>query len=213
MARHPLAVPLPKLVLAAVAAAVALAVSAGAAQAQAPTSPQPPGLESCPTFRVLHNDPQAGYRAGTYDMQVWGNVTCKQAVRIFQRYLSNPKSLPSGWWVSPTQPAIVKGRTGRTGFSLSLKSRRTTPHTNGSVTTCPRRVRFQNPVPASGYEAGSYTIQIFGVATCNQAAEVLDDWLSTGNLASLPAGWFPFADTPGFYYNRGPGGGFYVFKP
>jgi len=33
------------------------------------------------------------------------------------------------------------------------------------------------------------------------------------NLASLPAGWFPFADTPGFYYNRGPGGGFYVFKP
>jgi hypothetical protein len=189
--------------------AAALAI-APAAQAQAP--PSPPGLTSCPTFRVLNNDPQAGYKKGTYDMQVWGNLSCKQAVAIFQRYLANPRSLPSGWWVSPNQPAIVKGRTGRTGFSLSRVARRQTPHTNGTTTTCPKPVRVTNPNPQSSYQPGNYTLQVFGVATCNRAAEVLDDWLSTANLAELPAGWVPFADTPGFYYNRGAGGGFTVFK-
>ena len=203
MARHPLAL----------AVLTVLAVALVPATAGAQATPTPPGLTSCPTFRVLDNDPQAGYRAGTYDMQVWGNITCKRASAIFRNYLSRPQGLPSGWWVSPTQPAIVKGRNGRTGFSLSRVGRRTTPHTNGTVSTCSRTIQIQNPSPQAGYAAGTYSLQVFGTVSCNAGSAVLDDWLANPTITNLPQGWAPFADTPGFYYNRGAGGGVYVFKP
>jgi len=109
--------------------ALALPLAAAVPAAAAPTT------TPCPTFRVLHDNPMAGYDAGTYDMQVWGNLTCKQAVGIFQKYLLNPKSLPRGWKPDPTQSAFDKGNS--TGFSLALVKKPRTPNPNGSVANCP----------------------------------------------------------------------------
>jgi hypothetical protein len=198
--------PLPRRALVALGAALAIAVPASAAQAAHPQ------LASCPTFRVLHNDPLAGYSAGVYDMQVWGGVSCASAVDIFRAYLSRPASLPRGWFKSVTGPAFVRGRTGRTGFSLRRAGRRTTPHGNGAVTNCPRRLRLRATLRQSGYDPGTYRLQVFGTVACAPAAFMLRTWVFDPVIADLPAGWFPFADAPGFYYNRGPGGGFYAFK-
>ena len=193
---------------------VGLAVLAvlGAAPAHAQAPGGPPAPQACPTFRVLHDDPPAGYRAGTYDMQVWGTTTCRRAVGIFQRFLSNPRSLPRGWFHSATQAGFVQGRAGRNGFSLSLRRSPHTPHANGVVTACPRLVELTTPSPASSFEPGRYQLQVFGVARCDEARAVFEDWLLDPDVTELPEGWVPLADTPGFFFLRGAGGGFHVFR-
>jgi hypothetical protein len=196
----------PRRLLCAIGAALALTLPASAAHAAAAP------ITSCPTFRVLHNDPMAGFRAGTYDMQVWGELSCAQAAEIFRAYLSRPASLPRGWFRSATGPNFVRGRTGRTGFALLRAGRRKTRHPNGVVTNCTPRVRVRAADPQSGFDPGSYTLQVFGNVTCARAADTLRVWLVDPDVGQLPEGWFPFADVPGFYYNRGPGGGFYAFK-
>ena len=195
--------------LAAVPLVLVLAATPSGAPAQGQGAPP---ITNCPTFRVLNTDPQAGYRAGSYDMQVWGRLTCRRAVRIFQRYLANPRLLPRNWYASETQAAIVRGRTGRTGFSLSLVQRRQTRHTNGTMTNCPGTTSVTAANQASGYAPGTYIIQVFGVVSCDTASSVFRDWLANPDVSQLPPSWFPFADTPGFYYNRGAGGGFYLFR-
>ena len=191
------------------AAALTLALgllSPGTATAQGVSQP---AAGTCPTFRVLHDDPQSGYDAGTYNMQVWGGLTCPRAVRLFQRFLVNPNGLPRGWYASPTQPAIARGRQ---GFSLKRVRGRRTPHTNGTATTCAGTVRVRDANPATTYTSGNYQLQVFGVVDCATARSVFQGWLLDPTVADLPPSWFPFADTPGFYYNRGAGGGFHPFK-
>ena len=53
---------------------------------------------------------------------------------------------------------------------------------------------------------------MIAIAGAGRAAAVLGDWLVDPEPADLPGGWFPFANGPGFSYNRGPGGGLYAFK-
>jgi hypothetical protein len=184
------------LLLALVLAPLALAAPAAAA----------PKTTTCPTFRVLHNDPMAGYRAGTYDMQVWGNVTCKQAVSIFQKYLSDPSSLPRGWKADPTQSAFNMGNS--TGFSLTLVRRPTTPNPNGSVGNCPT-FRVVRPDPQAGFAAGTYELQVWGTTTCRQAASVFKAYLDDP-ADGLPRGWKRIATPPSF---RNGTSGFTVFRP
>lgn len=174
-----------------------LAVAASAAAA--------PKTTPCPTFRVLHDNPRAGYDAGTYDMQVWGNLTCKQAVRVFQKYLSNPRSLPRGWKPDPTQSAFTKGKA---GFSLSRVRKPTTPNPNGSVANCPT-FRVVGPDPQAGFAAGTYQLQVWGTTTCSEAASVFKAYLSNPT-SGLPTGWTPIASPPGF---RNGTSGFTVFQP
>jgi hypothetical protein len=180
--------------------AVVVALLAVAAPATAATRTTP-----CPTFRVLHNDPMAGYRAGTYDMQVWGTVTCKQAVGIFQRYLSNPKSLPRGWKADPTQSAFNMGNS--TGFSLTRIRRPTTPNPNGSVGNCPT-FRVVRPDPQAGFDAGTYELQVWGTTTCSRAASVFKAYLDDP-VHGLPQGWKHVVTPPSF---RNGSSGFTVFQ-
>ena len=56
------------------------------------------------------------------------------------------------------------------------------------------------------------SVAMIAIAGAGRAAAVLGDWLVDPEPADLPGGWFPFANGPGFSYNRGPGGGFYAFK-
>jgi hypothetical protein len=184
------------IVIAAFACALVVAAPAAAA----------PKTTPCPTFRVLHNDPQAGYAAGTYDMQVWGSVTCQQAVRIFQAYLSRPSSLPRGWKADPTQSAFNRGNP--TGFSLSLQKRKKTPNPNGTVGNCPT-FRVVQPDPQAGYAAGTYQLQVWGTTTCRQASSVFLAYLDDPKHG-LPRGWQRVVTPPSF---RNGTSGFTVFKP
>ena len=180
--------------------ALALPLAAAAPAAAAPkTTP-------CPTFRVLHDNPRAGYDAGSYDMQVWGTVTCQQAVRLFQQYLINPKSLPRGWKADSTQSAFNKGSA--TGFSLSLVRKPKTPNPNGSVANCPS-FRVVGPDPAAGFAAGTYELQVWGSTTCSQAASVFRAYLNDPENG-LPAGWTHIQTPPSF---RNGTSGFTVFQP
>jgi hypothetical protein len=160
----------------------------------------------CPTFRVLHDNAMTGYKAGTYDMQVWGNVTCKQAVTIFANYLSKPKSLPRGWKADPKQSAFNQGNA--TGFSLALPKKKTTPTTNGSVNNCPT-FQVVRPDPQAGFAAGTYELQVWGTTTCSQASSVFKAYLNDPKNG-LPAGWKYNATPPSF---RNGTNGFTVFKP
>jgi len=180
--------------------ALALPLAAAAPAAAAPTT------TPCPTFRVLHDNPMAGYDAGTYDMQVWGNLTCKQAVGIFQKYLLNPKSLPRGWKPDPTQSAFDKGNS--TGFSLALVKKPRTPNPNGSVANCPT-FRVVGPDPQAGFAAGTYELQVFGSTTCSEAATVFRAYLNDPKNG-LPAGWTRIQTPPSF---RNGTSGFTVFQP
>jgi hypothetical protein len=180
--------------------ALAIPLAAAAPAAAAPkTTP-------CPTFRVLHNNPMAGYNAGTYDMQVWGNTTCKQAVAIFQQYLSNPRSLPKGWKPDTKQSAFNMGNS--TGFSLSLVRRPKTPNPNGAVANCPT-FRVVRSDPQAGFNAGTYELQVWGTTTCSQAASVFKAYLSNPK-SGLPKGWVRVTTPPSF---RNGTSGFTVFQP
>ena len=179
---------------------LALALAAAAPAAAAPTT------TPCPTFRVLHDVPTAGYVAGTYDMQVWGKVTCKQAAGIFRKYLSHPRSLPRGWKPDPTQSAFNMGTS--TGFSLALLRKPKTPNPNGSVANCPT-FRVVKPDPQAGFAAGTYELQVWGTTTCAEAANVFKAYLD--NPASgLPQGWRYIPTPPSF---RNGTSGFTVFEP
>ena len=180
--------------------ALALPLAAAVPAAAAPTT------TPCPTFRVLHDNPMAGYDAGTYDMQVWGNLTCKQAVGIFQKYLLNPKSLPRGWKPDPTQSAFDKGNS--TGFSLALVKKPRTPNPNGSVANCPT-FRVVGPDPQAGFGAGTYELQVFGSTTCSEAATVFRAYLNDPKNG-LPEGWTRIQTPPSF---RNGTSGFTVFQP
>lgn len=180
------------------AAAAVLALASPAAAA--------PKTTPCPTFRVLHDNPRAGYAAGTYDMQVWGRLTCRQAVRLFQRYLENPRSLPRGWKADPTQSAFNKGTT--TGFSLALVRKPQTPNPNGVVANCPT-FRVVSPDPRAGFAAGIYELQVWGTTTCSEAAAVFKAYLADP-VSGLPQGWIHIATPPSF---RNGTSGFTVFQP
>jgi hypothetical protein len=188
--------------LAALCAAVLLLVLA-AAPASAGTIP----VTSCPTFRVVHNGGPSGFRAGVYDMQTWGKVTCQQAVKIFQNYLVNPRNLPSGWKADQTQAAFNKGNP--TGFSLTLTRRHRTPTPSGNpVTNCPT-FRVLGPDPAAGFAAGTYEMQVWGSTTCRQASSIFRSYLADPKTG-LPAGWKVSSTPPSF--RNGPNG-FSVFQP
>ena len=185
-----------RLLTLAVVLAVWLAVAASAAAA--------PTTTPCPTFRVLHDNPRAGYDAGTHDMQVWGTLTCKQAVSIFQKYLSDPRSLPRGWKADPTQSAFTKGKA---GFSLLLVREPTTPNPNGSVANCPTS-RVVGPDPQAGFTAGTYQLQVWGSRTCSEASSVFQAYLANPTNG-LPTGWTSIASPPSF---RNGASGFTVFQ-
>lgn len=181
---------------------LALAVGLAAAPAWAAA----PQITPCPTFRVLHDNAMAGYAKGTYDMQVWGNLTCKQAVSIFQRYLSNPRSLPRGWKPDPTQSAFDRGTSA--GFSLALVRKPKTPNPNGSVGNCPT-FRVVRPDPQAGFAAGIYELQVWGTTTCDEAAQVFKAYLDDP-ANGLPSGWRHITSPPSF---RNGTSGFTVFRP
>jgi hypothetical protein len=180
-------------------AAAAVLALAGPAAAAPKTTP-------CPTFRVLHDNAMTGYAAGTYDMQVWGNVTCKQAVGLFSKYLSNPRSLPRGWKADGQQSAFNKGTA--TGFSLALVRKPKTPNPNGAVANCPT-FRVLGPDPRAGFAAGTYELQVWGTTTCSQAAAVFKAFLADP-VKGLPSGWTHVATPPSF---RNGTSGFTVFQP
>jgi len=182
--------------LAAACAALILAAPASAA----------PTTTACPTFRVLHNSRMTGYRAGVYDMQVWGQVSCEQAVQMFQNYLQRPRLLPRGWRPDPHQSALVHGRT---GFSLTLQRRPRTRHSSGSVTNCPGTFRVVHDDPPAGYPRGRYRMQVWGTTTCQEAASVFRAYLANPR-SGLPEGWVASRTQPAFVNGRN---GFTVFRP
>ena len=181
---------------------LALAVPLAAAPALAAA----PETTPCPTFRVLHDNTMTGYVKGTYDMQAWGNVTCKQAVSVFQSYLSNPRALPRGWKPDPTQSAFNRGTSG--GFSLVLVRKPKTPSPSGSVDNCPK-FRVVRPDPQAGFAAGTYQLQAWGTTTCDQAAQVFTLYLADP-ATGLPSGWRHITSPPSF---RNGTSGFTVFQP
>ena len=180
--------------------ALALPLAAAAPAAAAPST------TPCPTFRVLHDKPRAGYNKGPYDMQVWGNLTCKQAVGVFQQYLLNPRSLPRGWKPDPTQSAFTMGKSA--GFSLSLVKKPKTPNPNGSVANCPT-FRVVRPDPQAGFAAGTYQLQVWGTTTCAEAVSVFNAYLNDP-ANGLPTGWTHVESPPSF---RNGTSGFTVFQP
>jgi hypothetical protein len=165
-----------------------------------------PKTTPCPTFRVLHNNPAAGFKKGTYDMQVWGNVTCQQAVKLFQGYLVNPRSLPRGWKADRVQSAFENGSA--TGFSLALVKGKTTPTKGGSVDNCPT-FQVVKPDPRAGFAAGTYELQVWGTTTCTEASSVFKAYLNDP-VNGLPKGWKHVVTPPSF---RNGTNGFTVFQP
>lgn len=189
---------LPLAALCAIAALLVLGASTSSAATLA--------ITRCPTFRVLHNNTMSGYQKGTYDMQVWGNVNCQQAVKIFQGYLQNPRDLPRGWKATPRQASFSRGSA--TGFSLTLTKRKQTQTPTSAVTNCPT-FRVLGPDPAAGYEEGTYELQVFGDTTCRQAASVFKAYLDDPK-DGLPDGWKRVRTPPSFVNGDN---GFSVFLP
>jgi hypothetical protein len=182
------------------AAALALVLVIAVPAAAAPkTTP-------CPTFRVLHNNPAAGFKKGTYDMQVWGKVSCQQAVKLFQSYLVNPRSLPRGWKADRVQSAFEQGSS--TGFSLALVNGKTTPTKGGSVDNC-ATFRVVKPDPRADFVAGTYELQVWGTTTCDEASSVFKAYLNDP-INGLPKGWKYIVTPPSF---RNGTNGFSVFQP
>ena len=189
---------LPLAALCATAAVLVLGASTSSAATLA--------ITRCPTFRVLHNNNMSGYQKGTYDMQVWGNVTCQRAVKMFQDYLQNPRDLPRGWKATPRQASFSRGSA--TGFSLTLTKRKQTQTPTSAVTNCPT-FRVVRPDPDAGYEEGTYELQVFGDTTCKQAASVFKAYLDDPTNG-LPDGWTRVRTPPSFVNGDS---GFSVFLP
>lgn len=140
-------------------------------------------------------------------MNVWGSVSCKQAVSIFKEYLEDPDSLPRGWSASKVQASIV--RSSRTGFSLTLAPKKqVTPHTNGTVTACPV-FQVLNDDPQAGFKKGKYIFQVYGNVTCSVATQFFRAYLV--DPEGLPGNWKRTKLPPGF--TNGPRNGFGIFKP
>ena len=81
--------------------------------------------ETCPTFRVLHNDRIGDVRfpRGTYQMTALGGFSCQKASKRFADFLQLPEgNLPHPWKLRGRTGTFERRRTGK-GFQVNFWKR------------------------------------------------------------------------------------------
>ena len=132
---------------------------------------------ACPTFRVVRPDPAAGYRAGIYDVSVSGPIGCRGALRLFRRYLADPRSrLPRGWRHRRHYAGFANRRA---AFNVYRPLRRTTHHRYGAVRLChPTASVF--PTERVGFRPGHHALLAWGGTRCARARAVFRSYARRG---------------------------------
>jgi hypothetical protein len=189
-------------------AAVALALvarPAGAAQAN-----------TCPGFRVLHNDRigAAVFPAGTYTITLQSSsLTCKSSAELFARFLEDYDGvLPNPWKVANEGSgkasfvrAVSSGQV--PGFAVELTAKGGEGGTNPDLgKLCPNTftVNSTTVVGALRFTKGAFLIYLpsgSGI-TCNRAAVLFTKFLGAGG--TLPPPWKLISQTATFYKPSNP---------
>lgn len=195
------------LCLAAVAAFLALPSAAAAAP------------QSCPTFRVLHDDRIGMLRLpeGTYNMKTSNanKISCPQASRLFTQFLEDYNGiLPSPWRYEVI--SVGNGRFIRGSRGPSFRVSRATGGGGGgggggvhpdSGRRCPGTfmVLHNDRIGKLRLPRGKYTITLLqlGKLTCQQASQNFTRFLSIPS-GNLPDPWVLYPQNGGF--RRGPKG-------
>ena len=202
----------PRLILCLAALAAFLAMPAAAS-----ATPQ-----SCPTFRVLHNDRIGMLQLprGTYNMRTSNadKISCAQASRLFTQFLEDYNGiLPSPWRYEVTSVGNGRFIRGRRGPSFRV-SRITSGGGGGgggggvhpdSGRRCPGTfmVLHNDRIGRLRLPRGEYTITLLqlGKLTCRQASQNLTRFLNIPS-GNLPDPWVLYPQSASFRRGaRGPG--------
>jgi hypothetical protein len=200
--RHRRTVVLALVGLLAAAALALVARPAGAAMTDMPIVGQ-----TCPGFRVLHNDRigAAVFPAGTYTItNEASGLTCKSSAELFARFLEDFDGvLPKPWTVSPESSGNASFLAGLgAGFSVTLTKKGEEGGTNPDLGTLCRNTFTVNSTTVVGalrFTKGKFLIYLpSGTAiSCNQAVVLFQRFLGAGG--PLPPPWKLVNQTATFY--------------
>ncbi|HEY2053776.1 MAG TPA: hypothetical protein VGH14_07575 [Solirubrobacterales bacterium] len=198
--------------LAALIAALALTFAARPAGAAPTMAPTP---QTCPGFRVLHNDRigAAVFPAGSYTINLENaTLDCKTGGELFARFLEDfDGDLPTPWKVSPEssgKAAFPRGT--QPGFSVELTKKAPSGEesaTNpdlGTLCRNPFTVNHTTVVRPLRFTKGQFLIYLPAGSTisCEQAVVLFQRFL--GASPNLPSPWKLTSQTATFYKPASP---------
>jgi hypothetical protein len=178
-----------------------------------PNPPAPPSRRVCPGyFTVLHNDRIGGFRIpeGRYRITLlsYRGVTCRQAVRLFARFLHDYDGvLQRPWLLDAGTGTFTRGHR-HIGFRIKeyvtdTGDIRTGRHPSGGQSKCPAtfRVLHNDRVGRLRLRRGNYNVWVRGLS-CPRSTQLFARFLDDPD-GVLPRPWVLNARTGTFQRGRG----------